>query len=186
MIALIPAHNEEDGIETTVRSLWAQTIVPDRVIVMADNCTDRTVELARAAGAEVEETVDNTAKKAGPSTRAYGTTWPTLPTLTTCSAWMPMASWRRTSSRTRWRCSQRDDIGGLSGAIMARGATNFVELAQAIEYARGTRQMSRQIGRVHVPLRRVCHLPGPRAAQGRRGPWDRIPGSAGPGSWRTR
>ena len=46
----------------TLRSLLAQTVPPARVIVMADNCTDRTVERARAAGAEVQETVANTAK----------------------------------------------------------------------------------------------------------------------------
>ncbi len=151
MIALIPAHNEEDGIETTVRSLWAQTIVPDRVIVMADNCTDRTVELARAAGAEVEETVNNTAKKAGALNQGLRNHMADLDDsdyVLCMDADGELAPDFIENAMALY--SQRDDIGGLSGAIMAREASNFVELAQAIEYARGTRQMSRQMGRVHV------------------------------------
>ena len=34
-------------------------------MVVADNCTDRTEDVARAGGAEVFRTVDNTHKKAG-------------------------------------------------------------------------------------------------------------------------
>ncbi len=62
---LIPAHNEETGIAETLHSLQTQTLVPDRVVVVADNCTDATEEIARAAGAEVVCTVGNKDKKAG-------------------------------------------------------------------------------------------------------------------------
>lgn len=63
---LIPAHNEGAGISETLDSLKCQTL-PEclRIIVLADNCTDNTGEVARAAGAEVFETVNNTYKKAG-------------------------------------------------------------------------------------------------------------------------
>ena len=62
---LVPAHNEEVSLPETLASLRAQTRPPERVIVVADNCTDATVALAEAAGAEVVETVDNSHKKAG-------------------------------------------------------------------------------------------------------------------------
>lgn len=62
---LIPAHNEEASLPATVQSLLAQSRPPERVIVVADNCTDSTVALARAAGVEVIETTGNTQKKAG-------------------------------------------------------------------------------------------------------------------------
>lgn len=62
---LIPAHNEAERIGATLASLDAQTRRPDRVIVVADNCTDGTEQVARAAGAEVRRTVGNRAKKAG-------------------------------------------------------------------------------------------------------------------------
>lgn len=63
--ALIPAHNEAASLPTTIASLQAQTEPPERIIVIADNCTDNTVALALACGAEVYETVNNSLKKAG-------------------------------------------------------------------------------------------------------------------------
>ncbi|MFZ4520038.1 MAG: glycosyltransferase family 2 protein [Microthrixaceae bacterium] len=62
---LIPAHDEAASIGATLDSLALQEPRPDRVIVVADNCTDATAEIARAHGAEVFETVGNTGKKAG-------------------------------------------------------------------------------------------------------------------------
>lgn len=62
---LIPAHNEEASLALTIASLLAQSHRPERVIVVADNCTDSTVAVARHAGVEVVESVDNTKKKAG-------------------------------------------------------------------------------------------------------------------------
>lgn len=62
---LIPAHNEAASIGATLDSLGAQVPPPDRIIVVADNCTDATESIARAHGAEVFVTVGNTHKKAG-------------------------------------------------------------------------------------------------------------------------
>ena len=62
---LIPAHNEEAVLGLTLESLASQTRPPDRVVVLADNCTDATVEVARRHHVRVVETVDNTEKKAG-------------------------------------------------------------------------------------------------------------------------
>jgi cellulose synthase/poly-beta-1,6-N-acetylglucosamine synthase-like glycosyltransferase len=59
---LIPAHNEEQRVAAAISSIKHQV---DRVIVVADNCVDGTVEVARAHGAEVFETSGNTLKKAG-------------------------------------------------------------------------------------------------------------------------
>jgi cellulose synthase/poly-beta-1,6-N-acetylglucosamine synthase-like glycosyltransferase len=63
---LIAAHNEEESIRATLESSLQQTLKADRVVVAADNCTDRTVEIARSIpGVEVFETVENTHKKSG-------------------------------------------------------------------------------------------------------------------------
>jgi cellulose synthase/poly-beta-1,6-N-acetylglucosamine synthase-like glycosyltransferase len=62
---LIPAHDEAASIGATLDSLGAQDPAPNRVIVVADNCTDATESVARAHGAEVFPTVGNTHKKAG-------------------------------------------------------------------------------------------------------------------------
>jgi cellulose synthase/poly-beta-1,6-N-acetylglucosamine synthase-like glycosyltransferase len=50
---LIPAHNEEGGIAATLRSIAPQLGEHDRLIVVADNCTDGTRDVAKAEGAEV-------------------------------------------------------------------------------------------------------------------------------------
>jgi poly-beta-1,6-N-acetyl-D-glucosamine synthase len=63
--ALVPAHNEQDTIEATVVSLQKQLRPPDRIIVVCDNCSDRTEEVAQACGVDTYVTVENTEMKAG-------------------------------------------------------------------------------------------------------------------------
>lgn len=62
---LIPAHNEAAGIAPTVTGLRAQLGPADRLIVIADNCSDDTAAVARAAGAEVIERQDTTKRGKG-------------------------------------------------------------------------------------------------------------------------
>jgi cellulose synthase/poly-beta-1,6-N-acetylglucosamine synthase-like glycosyltransferase len=52
---LIPAHNEEAGLPATLSSLQRQIGSADRILVVADNCRDRTAEVARRAGVDVVE-----------------------------------------------------------------------------------------------------------------------------------
>jgi cellulose synthase/poly-beta-1,6-N-acetylglucosamine synthase-like glycosyltransferase len=55
---LIPAHNENEGLLPTIRDVKAQLRPHDRVLVVADNCTDETATVAAKAGAEVVERED--------------------------------------------------------------------------------------------------------------------------------
>ncbi len=57
---IVPAHDEERGIAATVASLLAAQYPPElrRVVVVADNCTDRTAVRATEAGAVVVERND--------------------------------------------------------------------------------------------------------------------------------
>jgi cellulose synthase/poly-beta-1,6-N-acetylglucosamine synthase-like glycosyltransferase len=50
---IIPAHNESAGILPTIQDISPQLGDGDRLIVVADNCTDDTAAIAAAAGAEV-------------------------------------------------------------------------------------------------------------------------------------
>jgi cellulose synthase/poly-beta-1,6-N-acetylglucosamine synthase-like glycosyltransferase len=59
-VVLIPAHNEEPGIGATLDSLLPQLGPKDRLLVVADNCTDKTAEVARAHGATAIERFDAT------------------------------------------------------------------------------------------------------------------------------
>jgi cellulose synthase/poly-beta-1,6-N-acetylglucosamine synthase-like glycosyltransferase len=55
---VIPAHNEARGIASTLRAIAAQLEAGDRLLVVADNCTDDTARIAAEAGAEVVQRSD--------------------------------------------------------------------------------------------------------------------------------
>jgi cellulose synthase/poly-beta-1,6-N-acetylglucosamine synthase-like glycosyltransferase len=55
---LVPAHDEEAGIAATLTSIQRQLLPHDRLIVVADNCSDRTATVARALGATAIERHD--------------------------------------------------------------------------------------------------------------------------------
>ncbi len=71
-MAIIPAHNEEMVVGNLIESLKNQTY--DRnlydIYVIADNCTDKTADVARKAGAIVYERFDNAHK-----TKGYALQW---------------------------------------------------------------------------------------------------------------
>ncbi len=64
---IVPSHNEEAGIAETVKSLLLVDYPPAlrRVVVVADNCTDKTADRAREAGAMVLERNDTTKRGKG-------------------------------------------------------------------------------------------------------------------------
>ena len=55
LAVLVPAHNEESGIAATIAAVLPQLAPGDRLLVVADNCSDATAAAARSAGAEVIE-----------------------------------------------------------------------------------------------------------------------------------
>ena len=71
-MAIIPAHNEEGVIKNLVDSLMKQNYPKELldVYVIADNCTDKTAQIARDAGAIVLERFDEEKK-----TKGYALQW---------------------------------------------------------------------------------------------------------------
>ncbi|HKF77429.1 MAG TPA: WecB/TagA/CpsF family glycosyltransferase [Candidatus Dormibacteraeota bacterium] len=71
LVVLVPAHDEEQLIGRCVESLRRQSHPADRyrVVVVADNCSDRTAEVAGGAGAEVLERRDPAARGKGHALR---------------------------------------------------------------------------------------------------------------------
>lgn len=61
----MPAHDEATGIRQSVESLLLQLLPTDRLLVVADNCSDDTASLAASAGAEVIERQDPTQRGKG-------------------------------------------------------------------------------------------------------------------------
>jgi poly-beta-1,6-N-acetyl-D-glucosamine synthase len=148
---IIPAHNEEDTIHLTVQGAREQTYAAHRIVVMADNCTDRTVDIARAHGAEVHETVDNTGKKGGAINQALDLVLPTLEDhdfVMTMDADGTIAPDLVEIALGIFQA--RPGVGGLSGSVRTREQRNWIETAQSIEYERGRRIMARRGGRIHV------------------------------------
>jgi 1,2-diacylglycerol 3-beta-glucosyltransferase len=60
LVVLVPAHDEEAGIAATLAALTGADYPEQerRIVVIADNCGDRTADVAAAAGAEVWERTD--------------------------------------------------------------------------------------------------------------------------------
>lgn len=58
MAVLVPAHDEALLISATLARITVQLLPGDRLLVIADNCSDETAALANAAGAEVLERFD--------------------------------------------------------------------------------------------------------------------------------
>jgi len=62
---LVPAHNESAGVTPTLTGLRAQLGPQDRLVVIADNCTDDTAAVAAQSGATVIERHDATRRGKG-------------------------------------------------------------------------------------------------------------------------
>jgi cellulose synthase/poly-beta-1,6-N-acetylglucosamine synthase-like glycosyltransferase len=148
---LIPAHNEADRIAATIASLQAQQDAPERIVVVADNCTDATEDLAREAGVEVFRSVDNTHKKGGALNQALHAILPGQgenDTLMIMDADTVLDQGYLTEARRRLT----DDR-----ALMAVGGLFYGEEGQGImgqfqrnEYIRYSRDIARRRGRVFV------------------------------------
>jgi poly-beta-1,6-N-acetyl-D-glucosamine synthase len=148
---LIPAHNEAGCIAETIASLRSQSHQPDRIIVVADNCTDDTVSIARAAGVEVFETVGNTKKKAGALNQALpvalrgqgdNDTVMVMDADTTLDQGFLAAAVRRlTDDRA---------LMAVGGLFYGEEGAGLIGQFQRNEYTRYAREIGRRRGRVFV------------------------------------
>lgn len=71
IVALIPAHNEGGSIDNTIQALLAQERVPDKIVVICDNCTDDTHQRASAYPVVVLTTKGNVHRKSGALNMAW-------------------------------------------------------------------------------------------------------------------
>ena len=148
---LIPAHNEEFSLPTTLRALREQTQRPDRVIVVADNCTDSTVSIAKEMGVECFESVNNVHKKGGALNQAL--TW-LLPDCTADDFIMVMDA--DTSLGKRYievasKCFEEDDeLTAVGGIFYGEEGHGLIGQFQRNEYTRYSLQIKARRGRVFV------------------------------------
>jgi cellulose synthase/poly-beta-1,6-N-acetylglucosamine synthase-like glycosyltransferase len=144
---LIPAHNEQDRIGAALKSLAQQSRLADRVIVVADNCTDDTVATAQRLGAEVVESVENRHKKAGALNQALAALLPlmaehdTVLVMDADSAIVP--TFLETAAKTLHRDRK---IGAVGGIFLGEPGAGLLGELQRNEYARYQRQIARRGG----------------------------------------
>ncbi|CAM3279927.1 glycosyltransferase family 2 protein [Nocardioides dubius] len=148
---LVPAHNEESAIGATIDSLKAQSFPPSRIVVVADNCTDATVQIARGRGVDVLETVDNSHKKAGGLNQALRQVLPdqgdndlvmVMDADTTLDAgFLEVAARKMTDDRA---------LMAVGGLFYGDEGCGLIGQMQRNEYHRYGRELRRRRGRVYV------------------------------------
>lgn len=148
---LIPAHNEAAGIAETLRSLRGQSYRPDRVIVVADNCTDQTEDIALAEGAEVLRTAGNEDKKAGALNFALDRVLPEtepedLILVQDADSQLAHDFIERAVSHLRADAH----LGAVGGVFRGAPGSGFVGHLQRNEYARYARDVKRLHGKCLV------------------------------------
>ena len=148
---LVPAHNESAGITETLTSLNNQTRRPDRIIVVADNCTDDTEELALAQGVEVIRTVGNKDKKAGALNFALSELLPGADPEDLVLVQDADSQLALDFIENATKNLLKDDLLGAVGGVFSGGpGGGFVGHLQRNEYARYARDVKRLHGKCLV------------------------------------
>lgn len=148
---LVPAHNEAERITATIKGLQEQDDAPERIIVVADNCTDETPELARAAGVEVFETENNRFKKAGALNQALKTLLPQQgenDIVMIVDADTVLDPGFLTEARRRFTDDRA--LMAVGGLFYGEPGAGWLGQYQRNEYTRYSRDIERRRGRVFV------------------------------------
>jgi cellulose synthase/poly-beta-1,6-N-acetylglucosamine synthase-like glycosyltransferase len=149
--ALIPACNEEVHLPATLTALCGQTMPPDAVWVIADNCTDKTAEIARARGASVYTTVGNRYRKAGGLNQMLARLLPVMGPLDlvlVMDADTIMIS--DFIERAAVELHAHSDLDAVGGVFYGDEAPGLLAQLQRNEYHRYARDISRRQGKVSV------------------------------------
>lgn len=149
VVAFVPAHNEQDEIASTIESLLAQSMPVARIVVIADNCTDRTVEIARRYPVTVFVTDGNSDKKAGALNQAF---------TRLLEAFEPDDAILVMDADTALdpdfiknaMVYVKEGYAAVGGTFTGRGGGGFVGMLQRNEYARYSRDVSRRHGKALV------------------------------------
>jgi len=135
VVALVAAHNEEASVGTTIDALLRQTRPIDDIVVISDNSTDRTFEIAHSYPITATRTEGNTHRKAG-ALNAGWTDFGQDADIILCidaDTILPpgaVASWEQEFERD-------SGLGGSSAKLTMLG-TEFLVRLQRAEFARWT------------------------------------------------
>jgi len=148
IIALIPAYNEEAQIASALESVLGQSRPPDRILVVTNNTTDRTAEVALSfPGVDVMDIPQCAGRKAGALNQALDAVLPDLKSddLVLCMDADVTVDYN--FLRNAERHFLRDpELGGVSSNHGVEFKGNLLERLQALEFARDRRYMGRKHG----------------------------------------
>jgi cellulose synthase/poly-beta-1,6-N-acetylglucosamine synthase-like glycosyltransferase len=148
---LIPAHNEEKLIGATINSLMEQDRKPERIIVVADNCTDNTVAVAKELGVEVFESVNNLDKKAGALNQVLKVILPDLGENDTVMIMDADTVLRQGFLKTAVKHFTDDrGLSAIGGLFFGEDRRGLLAQIQKNEYTRYAREITRRKGLVFV------------------------------------
>ena len=148
---LMPAHNEEAIVGKTLEILLTHEPPPNRVIVIADNCTDDTVAIAKSHGVEVIETHNNVDKKAGALNQVLRDLLPSMGPNDTVMVLdadsIPQPGFLATAIK-----AFTDDRGlsAVGGQFLGAPGDGLIGQLQRNEYLRYQREIDRRQGKVFV------------------------------------
>ncbi len=163
---LVPAHNEELVLRDTLAAILAAKGEKDRLLVVADNCTDATASLARAAGVEVLERHDTQRRGKGyaldAGMRLLAETPPDIVIIIDADCFPARDAFERLVSMTA--ATQRP-VQSLSLMTVPEGAALNLQVAQ-FAFALKNQVRMRGLHYLGIP----CHLAG----SGMAFPWSMI------------
>lgn len=140
VVVIIPAYNEQESINRAIKSLRDQTRRPDEIIVLADNCTDATIEICLAAGVSVVESQENELGKAGALNALLADLLPVLDpddVILVMDADSELTERFIESTVTTLFSASRRMIAGVGGIFLENDEPwNLVRQLQANEYTR--------------------------------------------------
>ena len=150
VIVLIPAHNEEERIVDAILSAKNQSRKPDQIVVMSDNSTDATVQIAQNMGVDVVESIGNDKKKAGALNQVFlgylkhedDETYVLIQDADTeLSPNFVEAALKAMEDRT---------VGAVGGIFLGDGKNGLLGDCQNLEYVRYAREIGRAKGEAKV------------------------------------
>lgn len=156
LVALVAAHNEERQIGAAIQSLLDQTRRPDEIVIVADRCVDRTIEIALRFGASVIESVGNVHRKAGALNQALARILPTLDAddlviMMDADTELNFEFLEAAERRLRTHEDSRPTVGAVGSVFLAiYPVTKIVEAVQRNEYLRYAHDLKRRKGRAEV------------------------------------
>lgn len=172
IVALVPAHNEQDSIAQTLDGLMGQTRMPDRIVIIPNGCTDRTADIARGYSVTVLELPSLPHRKS----EALNTGWARYARDADVVVCLDADTWLPPNAVADWEkeMAADDTVGGSSSKFTMQGPGLLTRLQKA-EFAAWTDTSLRR-GKTHVLAGTGCAIRGEAlrllaARDDRVGPW---------------